>query len=99
MRFLLSLMVSGLVATSLFGAGDICVRPDGCRIDITSGECIDCIKPDDISAPKSCLDERSECIDFHGEVMMCETILMECRATEIAAIKFVAISCFSLHIV
>ena len=41
MRFLLSLMVSGLVATSLFGAGDICVRPDGCRIDITSGECID----------------------------------------------------------
>ena len=88
MRFLLSLMVSGLIATSLFGAGDICVRPDGCRIDITSGKCIDCIKPDDISAPNSCLDERSECIDFHGEVMMCETILMECRATKIAAIKF-----------
>ena len=88
MRFLLSLMVSGLIATSLFGAGDLCVRLDGCRIDITSGICIDCIKPDDISTPKSCLDERSECIDFHGEVMMCETILMECRATEIAAIKF-----------
>ena len=66
MRTLFSIFVFGVMSSVAFGT-DICLKPDGCSIDIDTGVCTECVSltPENFPAP-TCVEKRDECAEYLG---------------------------------
>ena len=80
MRTLFGVFVLGILSTTAF-SNDICLRPDGCHIDMESGICTECVSltPDNVPTPPSCADDYFVCKNRWSTSPVCEASLKECK--------------------
>ena len=82
MKKIFGLFVFGILASSAF-ANDICMKPAGCSVNIETGECLDCVDPEEFSlsrpVPTSCVENFIVCDARWPESVVCKNALNECK--------------------